>query len=76
MTKTVELAKVNISELSTALSLANCQRQYTEVMGYLQALLECKAITSDEFRSFSNDANAGLASWKEPPMDIFGPRDA
>ena len=56
--KAVEMAKQNIAELSRALTKSNCQRQYDEIV-------------VDEFKALSNAANVSLASWKEPPKDLF-----
>jgi hypothetical protein len=69
--KAVEMAKQNIAELSRALTKSNCQRQYDEIVIYLHALLDYNAIGVDEFKALSNAANVSLASWKEPPKDLF-----
>jgi hypothetical protein len=69
--KAIERAQEHIADLSMAFSQSNCQRQYTELMAYLQALLDYQVISESEFRLFCNAANVGLASWTEPPYDPF-----
>jgi uncharacterized protein HemY len=69
--KAVEMAKQNIAGLSKALTQSNCQQQYDEIVIYLHALADYGAIKDEEFKTLSNAANAGLAAWKDPSVNLF-----
>lgn len=66
----VARAKVSIEEITTALSLSNCERLHAGVVGYCRALLDCGVIDDVQWKELTNLVNSALADWR-PELHVF-----